>query len=447
MTMDELNLTSFGRGQKLWFNPSLQTVGGLTEGKPITSTPCHAKVARTVSDSVCDNTDDGSGNTASPPVDQDAENVPVSVLSDLVKQIGASIGENIVSCLKSIPAGDASLTRSAIADVSRINLTVSHDSYEPHSFWGDNTDRISVTEWEESVKVYLHKRDIQLCDQAEEVLSKLRGRARDVVRVGLRSNPTLSLKSGPRPIFDILKQHFGDSVTSFMPLADFYDTKPSPHETAVDYWIRLNKAIDTAVEGLTRQGKTLDNPSREVTVMFITHCPDPELSVVFSCKPLEEWTASDVQVRLDEHHRRKRLQQRQSSHPAENLCPVQAVEVLHSHVQAAVSPPAPQPPAADGTLSNEGRSLSHVITLLERLLHQQSSLHPRPPRPRHGARPRFRGPCVICGSDNHDTVTHCRNDRLCFRCHAAGHQAITCTSAPAPGSPPVRSGVPAQQEN
>lgn len=42
-----------------------------------------------------------------------------------------------------------------------------------------------------------------------------------------------------------------------MPLADFYDTKPSVTETAGDYWIRLNKAIDTAVEGLKRQGKTL----------------------------------------------------------------------------------------------------------------------------------------------------------------------------------------------
>ena len=105
-----------------------------------------------------------------------------------------------------------------------------------------------------------------------------------MVTIGLRSRPSLDLKSGPQPVFDILWQHFSDSVTSFMPLADFYDTKPQPTETAVDYWIRLNKAIDTAVDGLKRQGKTLDNPSREVTVMFITHCPDTELSLVFGCK-------------------------------------------------------------------------------------------------------------------------------------------------------------------
>lgn len=413
----------------------------------MTSTPHLAKVTENKRGNACDTDNDSSGNTASPTVDQDVEHVPVNVLSDLVKQIGTSIGENILSCLKSIPAGDTSLSHSAIAGLSRVNLTVSHDSYEPQSFRGDSTDRISVSEWVESVKVFLHKRDIQLCDQAEEVLSKLRGRARDVVRVGLRSNPTLSLKLGPRPIFDILTQHFSDSVTSFMPLADFYDTKPSSTETAVDYWIRLNKAIDTAVEGLTRQGKTLDNPSREVTVMFITHCPDPELSLVFSCKPLEEWTASDVQVRLDEHHRRKRLQQRQTACPADNLCSAKTVEVLRSHVQTAVSPPATQPVAAGQHVPSEGQSLEHVITLLEQLLHQDSSVRSRPLRPRPGGRTRFRGPCVICGSDNHDTVTHCRNERLCFRCHTAGHQAVTCPAAPVSDPPAVRPGAPAQQEN
>ena len=117
-----------------------------------------------------------------------------------------------------------------------------------------------------------------------------------VVRVGLRSCPSLVIRLGPQPIFDILKQHFSESVTYFMPLADTYDTKPLPTESAVDYWIRLNKALDTAKDRLKRQGKTLDDSSREVTVMFITHCPDRELSLVFSCMPLEVWTAMDLQV-------------------------------------------------------------------------------------------------------------------------------------------------------
>ncbi|KAK0131382.1 hypothetical protein N1851_033925 [Merluccius polli] len=137
-----------------------------------------------------------------------------------------------------------------------------------------------------------------------------------------------------------------------MPLADFYDTKPFPTESAVDYWIRLNKAVDTAAERLKRQGKTLDNPSGEVAVMFVTHCPDPQLLLAFSSRPLEEWTATDVQVRLDEHHQKKRLQQRQCAmRPTNSLPPARAEEALVSHVQTAVSPPAPAlQPAVAGSL-------------------------------------------------------------------------------------------------
>ncbi|XP_030638855.1 V-set and immunoglobulin domain-containing protein 10-like 2 [Chanos chanos] len=76
---------------------------------------------------------------------------------------------------------------------------------------------------------------------------------------------------------------------------DFYATLPFHNELPFDYWIRLNKAIDTAEGALKRQGKILDNPAREVTVMFIRHCPDPWLALVFKCKPLEEWTTGEVQ--------------------------------------------------------------------------------------------------------------------------------------------------------
>lgn len=261
--MAQHNVSSAGRGSKQWFS-QFPTLDGFGEGRHVTPTP----YSRPGRDSACATADVGvDGESALSGQD-------VHVLSDLVKQIGTSIGENIVSCLKSIPANDANMTQSITADLSKVNLTITHDSYEPHPFRGDNTDKISVSEWEEAMRLYLNRRGIELCYQVDEVLGKLRGRARDVVTIGLRSQPSLDLKSGPQPVFDIHKQHFGDSVTSFMPLADFYDTKPRPTETAVDYWIRLNKAIDTAVDGMKRQGKFLDNPSREVTVMFITHCPE-----------------------------------------------------------------------------------------------------------------------------------------------------------------------------
>ncbi len=81
------------------------------------------------------------------------------------------------------------------------------------------------------------------------------------------------------------------------------------NEKPFDYWIRLHNANDIAGEGWKRQGKTLDDPFREVTVMFITNCPDPELSLTFKCKSLHEWTAADVQVRLDEYQRQDKFQQ------------------------------------------------------------------------------------------------------------------------------------------
>lgn len=132
------------------------------------------------------------------------------------------------------------------------------------------------------MRLYLSRRGIELCDQVDDILGKVRGKACDVVTLNF-SQPSLDLQSGPQPVFDILRQHFSNSVTSFMPLADFYDTKPRPTETAVNYWIWLNKVIDIAVDGLKTRGKTLENPSPEVTVMFISHCPDTELSLVFSC--------------------------------------------------------------------------------------------------------------------------------------------------------------------
>ncbi|KAK0146218.1 hypothetical protein N1851_014480 [Merluccius polli] len=375
--MDELNFSGFGRGRGLWLSPPLQTVGGHRKGKVMTSTPYHAVMNQTDCDGAYATADIQTGDQPAFSVGQDAEQVSVRVLGDLVKQIGASIGENIVSCLKSIPTGDVSVAHSSIADLSKVNLTLSHHSYDPHPFRGDTTDKPSISEWEEAVKVYLKKRGVKLSDQAEEVLSKLQSRARDIVKVGLRSKPTLDLKSGPQPIFDILKQHFSESVTSFMPLADFYDTKPFPTESAVDYWIRLNKAVDTAAERLKRQGKTLDNPSGEVAVMFVTHCPDPQLLLAFSSRPLEEWTATDVQVRLDEHHQKKRLQQRQCAmRPTNSLPPARAEEALVSHVQTAVSPPAPalQPAVAGKPLTSEGRSLEHSACFSESLLHALGSL-------------------------------------------------------------------------
>lgn len=58
--------------------------------------------------------------------------------------------------------------------------------------------------------------------------------------------PLLKPAEDPKLVFDILKQHFSEVTYSSMPLADFYNTLPLAGEGPMDYWIRLNKAVDVA---------------------------------------------------------------------------------------------------------------------------------------------------------------------------------------------------------
>lgn len=93
---------------------------------------------------------------------------------------------------------------------------------------------------------------------------------------------------------------FADSVSSELPLADFYATKPRPYEGSLDYWVRLNRAAEIAEQTLTSEGRVMENQSRELAVMFIQHCPDRELALVFKSKPVRSWMASELQERLNE---------------------------------------------------------------------------------------------------------------------------------------------------
>lgn len=66
--------------------------------------------------------------------------------------------------------------------------------------------------------------------------------------------------------------------------------------------------------------------------MFIRNCPDPELALIFKCKPLDEWTAADVQIRLDEYQREMKLLQRKSNvHVGGIACHAQSTDILCAH--------------------------------------------------------------------------------------------------------------------
>ncbi|XP_038128016.1 uncharacterized protein LOC119774555 [Cyprinodon tularosa] len=55
--------------------------------------------------------------------------------------------------------------------------------------------------------------------------------------------------------------------------------------------------MDVADECLKRQGRGIDDPQHEVSMMFIKHCPDRALASVFKFKSAEKWTASEIQER------------------------------------------------------------------------------------------------------------------------------------------------------
>ncbi len=93
-----------------------------------------------------------------------------------------------------------------------------------------------------------------------------------------------------------------------MPLADFYGTVPVVGENPVEYWVRLNKAVDVAEEALNRLGRKMENPCQEAAMMFVKYCPDPTLSAIFRLKAPDKWTASEVQEHLDRYQTEQKEQ-------------------------------------------------------------------------------------------------------------------------------------------
>jgi len=57
---------------------------------------------------------------------------------------------------------------------------------KPPYFRGDGTDKHTVHEWEEIMSVYLSKRGVPFQEYSQEIMSRLMGKARDIVKVTLR---------------------------------------------------------------------------------------------------------------------------------------------------------------------------------------------------------------------------------------------------------------------
>lgn len=134
------------------------------------------------------------------------------------------------------------------------------DVKEPPCFRGDGSDKLSVCKWEELMDTYLQKTGIPLAEQYQEILCRLMGKAKDLVRVTLCCNSALNQVENPKVIIDILKEHFANVKYSCMPLADFYSTVLLAGEDPVEYWVQLNKGVDLAEEALKGLERQMEDP-------------------------------------------------------------------------------------------------------------------------------------------------------------------------------------------
>ena len=449
------SLADSGRGTGLSRNPGCTPVGQFMGEGPLTSTP-------------------GSN------VDAAA----IDHLTGMMGQLGAQIGESIVARLlsagvvnvDSVHQSGAPLNTSPAhtgTDSSTVSQTDSHvtvhvkSDKEPKLFRGDGSDKYPVQDWIDMTKAYLRKQKCPVAEQAEEIMGKLMGKAKDVVKVALRSDKTLDVTLNPHRIFDILLRYFSD-VSSCLPLADFYSTLPRPSESPVDYWLRVNRAADLADEGLRRQGRQMDSSDEEIARMFVKHCPNPELSSIFKSKPIHEWSARDIQLRIDDYQRELRASCRArgelKSHTAtlasqcspvaysqtlpeqcHTQCPALTSATATSPVshtqcspsitalsQSHASPQTPGPPSnssmpaiLQNTQEAEERIVSRMMSMLEQMMGrvEQRGIAPRGGRFQSGNREKA---CRVCNDSKHSTVTHCMSEKLCFACLAPGHTKTEC---------------------
>ena len=348
-------------------------------------------------------------------------------LDALLTQLAEKLGDSITAKLQSQRNTESSRPTEQPAEMTlpNVNVVMQSDRKEPPIFRGDSSDKFTVHEWENLMTSYLKKRAIPVQQQSEEILAKLMGKAGDVVRIKLR-NTSIDHTRNPDKIFDILKQHFSELTYSSMPLADFYNTFPKQGEDVMEYWIRLNKTVDVADECLKRQGRSIHDPSHEVCMMFIKHCPDQTLANVFKFKSAGKWSASEIQERLDEHMQDKKTRapvvkprqptpvEHKVEHKVSSQCQGPVAESSHAQNASVLAGPPPAPPAATSIDNDCMRSL---VSLLDRLVTQTQAPAPSPEQ---------KTPCRLCGTLEHSTFTHCRRENRCRYCLSEGHIKVDC---------------------
>lgn len=198
----------------------------------------------------------------------------------------------------------------------------------------------------------------------------------------------------------------------------------------------------------------MDDLNKEVAMMFVRHCNEPSLSVVFKSKLADSWTAKEVQERIDEFHIKSR-----ASRPTPERFTRQAVAVvsddtqqvgnteaevkLHSHKQGVGQP------QQSAELASMQSSMNKMAEILNEVMCRLAS--PKKPSASRNSTfqwwgvPGSKG-CSICSDGSHSTRAHCSLHGLCSFCHQPGHMKFQCPklASPAPQSSP---NPPAHQGN
>ncbi|XP_030604464.1 uncharacterized protein LOC115793557 [Archocentrus centrarchus] len=221
---DNLNVTPLGIGRGRGFTAVPFSLGGHRVGNRTTDSPCGLLFDSQPPEGA-------TASVANPPI---TDVSLVDQMSSIVQQIGQQLADSVMSHLNtphtSSPAaatyacpGGAYETKdipsSQALDLSQVQLVAQRQIKDPPIFRGEGSDSLTVDEWEEAMQSYIRKSGILPENQAEEIMMHLRGRAKDVVKFGVR-NGGLDVQHNPQAIYGLLRKHFSSSHCSTVPLAD-----------------------------------------------------------------------------------------------------------------------------------------------------------------------------------------------------------------------------------
>lgn len=366
-------------------------------------------------------------------------------LRELIGELGSQIGESIANRLLANQDTSNSVhhptredrpeTSNTSLDLRKVSVIVRSDVKEPPMFRGDDSDKYAVQEWIEIMELYLKKSSCPDAERVDTVLSHLLGRAKNIVKVALKSSSLSDTPVSPESIYALLRHYFSESPGSCLPLADFYAARPNNKETPVDYWVRLNTLAEHATKHLQSNGSKMENMSSEVAMVFIRNCPDSDLASVFKCKPTSKWSVLEVQEAIDEHQRESQsrkapnvVRPRAYQVSAASLHPGDAVADIDCAAVNAAACVSNRAPLKSESVTPDSNTLERVLSMLERVLERTSQPTQNPLRPGLSSwgHP---SPCRVCSNASHSTRSHCMREKRCLLCLEVGHQRKDCPAA------------------